>query len=362
LRPGKNMATKSTTALETPLRDQLDRLAAIEPSERLIISLYLDMRTDQNGQRPHLDTFLRNTLDEQGRSLTGHARADFQRAVERISQYVADQVPKSTKALAIFASTTGHLFEAIPLDVPIEPTSMHVDAVPHLYPLARVNDQYPRYAALLMDTNSADLYVFALGATKRRESVQSEKTRRTAMGGWSQARYQRRADNFHKQHVKEVVELLDKVVAEEHLNHIVVACDEVAKLILLEQLPKHLAEKVIDIVNVDVKSLAEHALLTETMAALRQADAKTDAEHVQRMLDAWHAGGLAVAGVEATTRALERRQVEELLIAAKPERVAGPVDELVATAQQNSARIRFIEDDNLLADVGGVGALLRFKI
>jgi peptide subunit release factor 1 (eRF1) len=37
-------------------------------------------------------------------------------------------------------------------------------------------------------------------------------------------------------------------------------------------------------------------------------------------------------------------------------------DELVAKAQQNSARIRFIEDEKLLADIGGVGALLRFKI
>src|SRR5258705_4000588 len=115
-----DMATKSTTALETPLRDQLDRLAAIEPSERLIISLYLDMRPDQNGQRPHVDTFLRNSFDDQARALTGHARADFERTAERMSQYIAGQVPKSAKGLAIFASTTGDLFEAIPLSVPIE--------------------------------------------------------------------------------------------------------------------------------------------------------------------------------------------------------------------------------------------------
>ena len=31
-------------------------------------------------------------------------------------------------------------------------------------------------------------------------------------------------------------------------------------------------------------------------------------------------------------------------------------------AQQSAARIRFIEDPELLAGVGGVGALLRFKI
>jgi peptide subunit release factor 1 (eRF1) len=356
------MATKSTTALETPLREQLDRLAAIEPSERSIISLYLDMRPDQNGQRTHVETFLRNSFGEQARSLPAEARAALERTADRISQYLAEQAPKSAKALAIFASTTGDLFEAIPFDVPIERPSVHVDAVPHLYPLAQVNDRYPRYAALLMNTNSADLYVFALGATQRRESVQSEKTRRTSMGGWSQARYQRRADNFHKQHVKEVVDRLDRVTSEEHLNHIVIACDDVAKPFLLAQLPKHLADKVIDMVNVDLKSLPEHEVLVETMEALRQADAQTDAEHVQRMLDAWHAGGLAVAGIEATVRALDMRQVEELLIAARPDRVDGSVDELVAKAQRNSARIRFIEDEHLLADVGGVGALLRFKI
>jgi len=356
------MATKSTTALETPLREQLDRLAAIEPSEREIISLYLDMRPDQNGQRSHVETFLRNSVDQQARSLGEHGREGLEKAAERISQYIAEQAPKTARGLAIFTSTTGDLFEAIPIDVPIEQPSMHVDAVPHLYPLARVNDQYPRYAALLVDTNSADLYVFALGSKRRRETVQNEKTRRTSMGGWSQARYQRRANNFHKQHMKEVVELLDKVVSEERLNHIVIACDEAAKPVLMAQLPKHLADKVIDIVNVDVKSVPEHELLTETMEALREADARTDAEQVQRMLDAWRAGGLATAGIEATQRALDMRQVEELVIAARPDRVAGPADELVAKAQQNSARIRFIEDDTLLADVGGVGALLRFKI
>ena len=37
-------------------------------------------------------------------------------------------------------------------------------------------------------------------------------------------------------------------------------------------------------------------------------------------------------------------------------------DELVTRAEQTSARIRFIENAELLADIGGVGALLRFWI
>jgi peptide subunit release factor 1 (eRF1) len=354
------MAEKSTTSLETPLRDQLDRLAALPQGS--FISLYLNLRPDHNGQRNHVQTFIKNSFDEQLRTLTGDTHVAFEKTLQRIREHLNSTDLTAARGLAVFASTTGDFFEATPLDVPIEHPSMHVGSVPHLYPLAQLNDQYPRYAALLADTNSADIYVFALGSRKRRESVTSDKTRRTQMGGWSQARYQRRADNMHKAHIKEVVELLDKVVTQEHLNHIVVACDEGARPYLMAQLPKHLADKVIDIVAVDVKSMEEHELLKETIDALRREDAKTDAEHVQRMLDAWRAGGLAVAGIEATIRALDMRQVEELIIAGRPDRVVGPTDELIAKAQQNSARIRFIEDDSLLGDVGGVGALLRFKI
>jgi peptide subunit release factor 1 (eRF1) len=36
--------------------------------------------------------------------------------------------------------------------------------------------------------------------------------------------------------------------------------------------------------------------------------------------------------------------------------------ELIKLAQQTSARVRFIEDASLLEEVGGVGALLRFRV
>lgn len=354
------MGTKGTTALETPLREQLDRLAAIEPGS--FISLYLDLRPDQNGQRAHVGVFLKSSFEQHKRSLRDDTRTAIEGVEERVRHYVDDELPKSAKGAAIFASTTSEMFEAIPLEVPLEQSAMHLDSMPHLYPLARINDQYPRYAALLVDTNKASLFVFALGAKRRQESVQNEKTRRSQMGGWSQARYQRRAENFHKQHIKEVVELLEKVVSQESLNHIVIACDEVAKPHVMAALPKHLVDKVIDVVNLDVKSTPEHELLKETMSVLRQADVQTDAEHVERMLGAWRAGGLGVAGAEATLRALDMQQVEELLIAARPDRVKGAADEFVAKAQRNSARIRFIENEDLLRDVGGVGALLRFRV
>jgi peptide subunit release factor 1 (eRF1) len=191
--------------------------------------------------------------------------------------------------------------------------------------------------------------------------------------------------------MKEVVDALDRVVRDENIGQVVVACDETARPLLLDQLPKHLHDKVADVIALDTNA-PDHQVLAATLETLQQKDTETDAEQVQAMLNAWRASGLAVAGPEATLTALSRGQVDELLIAADAQQLkptqtlpdgaspgaveidttaAGPdVDpnrvklagELVALAQQTSARIRFIEDPSLLGDVGGVGALLRFRI
>ena len=381
---------KTTTALETPLRDQLDRLAAFEPSDAPVLSLYLDMRPEGNG-RPNYDAFLRKTFAERSRVLKGAARQSFDADVKKIYANLAE-VPRSAQGLALFAcSAHDNFFESVPLDVPVEHHWLFIGSVPHLYPLMRLNDQFPRYAALLADTNAARLFVFGLGATEAETQVKNVKTRKGAVGGWSQARYQRHIENFHLQHMKEVVDVLDRVVREEALERIVIACDAIARPKLMEQLPKHLAEKVVDHVKLDIRTPGDD-VLEKTLEALRAKDAESDTEAVQRMLDAWNADGLAVAGPEETLQALQKGQVEELLITATPELLErartltsdvtpAPIDidtsapkididtdrhrladHFVVHAHMSAARIRFIEDAALLADVGGVGALLRFRI
>ena len=357
---------KTTTALATPLREQLDRLAAFEPVDAPVLSLYLDMGRDDHG-RPRFDTFLRKTWLERGKTLKGEARASFDRDTQRITTYLENEVPKSVNGLAVFAcSAADGFFEAVQLEAPLDQHWLFIGPAPHLYPLARLNDQYPRYAALLVDTNSARLFVFHLGRPHSEEQVTNVKTRWTSMGGSAQARYQRHIENFHLHHMKEVVDVLERTVRDEVITKIVVACDEVAKPLLMEQLPKHLAEKIVDVVKLNIHT-PEDRVLAETMEALRRHDAETDAAKVEEMLGAWRASGLAVAGAEDTLKALEMGQVEELLITSKDvqrmdDKAVTQANDLVTRAQQSAARIRFIEDPDLLAEVGGVGALLRFKI
>ncbi len=125
--------------------------------------------------------------------------------------------------------------------------------------------------------------------------VTGTKTRRSSMGGWSQARYQRRAENLHQQHIKEVVETLDGIVRRDNIQHIIVAGDDVVVSLLRDAMPKHLVERLVDVLKLD-RHAGEDAIVEATLEALRQKDAATDAERVREVVDAWHSGGLGVAG------------------------------------------------------------------
>ena len=370
----------------------MEILAALEPSPFPFISLYLSLAPNERGREDH-SQFVRKVFNERAKGFQEESpeRQSFDKDVERIGQYLESQVDKTWNGLAIFASSGAEFFDAIPLEAPLDHHELFIGSVPNLYPLAKVIDTFPRYAAVSLDTNKARIVVFSLAAQERDENIQNEKTRRSSKGGWSQARYQRRAENFHLLHIKEVVDTLDKIVRDENVNHIVVEAAEVALPIFKEQLPKHLAEKIVDTLTPQ-RDADDTNLLSRTLAALRVKDAETDAEKVEELMNAWQSGGLGVAGPEATLSALQLGQVDELIITASPE-VLKPVqklpddaapgdvqaetsaphgtaddkrlklaDELVTRANQTAARIRFIEDENLLAGIGGVGALLRFRI
>src|SRR5262249_47177656 len=121
-----------------------------------------------------------------------------------------------------------------------------------------------------------------------------------------------------------------------------------------------LSERIVDFVKLDVGA-PEHEVLAATIATMREKDAETDRERVAALFGDYRASGLACIGLEPTRRALERGQVDELLIAdgSVGERFT---EELVKQARQTAAKVRFIEDRALLDPVGGVGAFLRYVL
>jgi peptide chain release factor subunit 1 len=380
---------------------QFARLAAFEPSPYPVISLYLNTQPNQHG-RDNYQTFVRKEL--KARSQTYPARSPeremLERDMERIASYLENEVRPSANGVAIFACDAGELFEAVQLDAPVDDHWLYVGDQPHLYPLARLVSQYPRYAVVLADTNRTRILVIAQGGIARDQPVEGVKTRRTTQGGWSQARYQRHIENYHLHHIKDVIERLEKIVAAENIDRIIISGDPVVIPLVREQMPKPLAEKVLDEISLGADA-AQDEVVKATLETLKEADAKTDREKVDAAVGAYRAGGLGVVGPDRTLLAMTNGQVDELLIAAslasieglgkttaaqmavandsaiaepavEPSMAGEPsnadagtvrlADELVTKAQQTSARICFIEDTALLEPYGGVAATLRYRI
>lgn len=181
----------------------LDRLARFTAAPMPVVSLYLDLTADQHGRQTH-EAFLERAFAEPSSTYDDDStfRDALARDEDRIRTYLSTVELPGPAAVVIFSCNGGDdLFEAITLDTPLDGHLLYVDEVPHLFPLARAVEQYSTYAALVVDTNTARLFVCATGAVQHTETIQNEKTQRTAVGGWSQARYQRHVDELHVKHM-----------------------------------------------------------------------------------------------------------------------------------------------------------------
>jgi peptide subunit release factor 1 (eRF1) len=386
------------------LSEQLDRLARMEPVPYPVVSLYLNTQPNEQG-RDQFQSFVRQEFRSRSRTYAAGSpdRASLDADMERITTWLENEVQPSANGVAIFACSAADLFETVQLSAPVDQHWLYIGDAPHLYPLARLESQYPRYAAVVADTNTARIMVFAAGELVSQADVQGTKTRKSSQGGWSQARYQRHITNFHIQHAKEVVEALERVVQQEGITKIITAGDEVILPLLREQLPKHLAEKIVDHVSLDARAPV-HEVLTATVEAMTRLNERTDREKVDAAISGFRGGALGVIGPEETLRALMKGQVDELLLTANVGGLHGLIDspaarealavatandstflepavepvaageaaaadlgvvrladELVTRAKQTGARVTFIEDAALLHDHGGVAALLRFR-
>ncbi len=367
------------------------KLADFEPTCLPVLSVYLNTQSDKHGRTPDLQPYLDREFKSLGRTWPARTpeRESFDRDAERVRGFIAENMEISVNGLAIFACSGKEFFETIQLAAHVREHRIYVYSQPHLYQLALIDDENPRYAAVFTDANRARIFVFGLGRKLDDDQVKNKTMHRVKVGGWSQARYQRRVENAQAQHAKEVAEHLVEIVREDRISQIVIAGDSETVPVLMEHLPQEVRRMVIEGPKI-ANHASEQEIFSATVDTIKEESAKTEAEKVVRLLEAYRARGLAVVGPEATLEALTNGQVDELLLSKLLERTneqpvmieavvapeipdasggtesdqpreASLPDLLVTKATQTGAAITFIEDSTLLESIGGVAAILRWR-
>lgn len=368
----------------------LDKVLNFEPNDDRIISIYLNTEPNENGQKV-FDVFLRKQIAEHGAVIPEDTpeRQAYDAAVEKINSFV-EKIDNSTRGVALFVTAgSDELFQGFEFAVPFQENLFEISSRPHVYPIVRLVEQNPPFVAVAADTNKAYIYVFKRGHTLDVQAISNPTLSRTEAGGWSQMRYQRRIDGFHQAHAKEVIGEVEKLVRDEGIDQVVLCGDESVIIPMLKQeLSKELTEKVRAVITHNVDT-PENELLEAASTALREADTELDKEKITALMEQNYDRGRGVTGVETTLTALLNGQVQELYVSADtqsihysrndvrqvlidyqpgedtelpdPREHSLVIDELLRRAAMSADSIRFIEDTDLLATVGGIGALLRYQ-
>jgi hypothetical protein len=331
------------TPLATDLNATLARLAALPPStEAPYLTVSLDWRPEGSApgrfeapepkrserrapgeedgapRRPAWQE-LRRDLDETVNSYgpRGAAFESLTTDMERLTTYLNEELDPVATGVVVIACHHQGVFEPVPLDVPVD-SGFTVGPIPMLRQLARAADDYPPYAILAADQRDAFLWLME-GQTWDR-GIQLEATgypRKQQQGGWSQQRYQNRADErveaFARTIAEETRRAFEAVNAPVPYDYLIISANEQMFTLLTSELHETIKELVLGQITLPID-----ANITEVTAAaqplVEEAERKREMEAVQAVRDGVGAGGKGVAGAVDTITALETGQVMTLVM------------------------------------------------
>lgn len=349
--------------------DILQRLAALAPAEDvLVLSIYLDMRPQESGERPGQRaslTQLKDRLREIEKTLgpRGAAFDSYHADVAQIEAYLEEEIAPETAGVAIFACSGQDLFEIIEAGVPFE-TRVSAGPQPDLFQLAQLLDDQESAVVALVDTSTLRLFVTRYGHLDEVEGTNDPNTkmyRKRSMGGWKQMHYQRNIDNNRADFARQAAADIEKLVNEVEAAQLVIAGDEVAIPFLKDALSTDMQALLHDdIVRMHIRTPRDD-VQSEIAPLLTQLETADDHAVTDRLIEAVRADGLGVVGLKQTRRALEYGQADVLFLAPETAVELEDRNELIRMATQTSADIEIVEDHAEFMELGGVGALLRYR-
>jgi len=270
------------------------------------------------------------------------------------------------------------------------PSFVAVDTSPQTAMLARVLDEYPRMAVVLLNGGDGRIYVGEQRTDEPRARVDTELPSRHDQGGWSQARFQRHVEEHHLRHLKEVAERLEELYYAQPFSRLVLVGVDEAVDDFKGYLSAPVALRLAGSFSVDFKTQNDNAILERAGSLVQDEERSAEMALVQQIGDQAAAGGQGVLGVADTLRALVEQKVQILAVAegleqggsacancgylaaqelkscpvcgGAPDRVPDVIDHAVERALAEGADVNTVFEDareELMAK-GGIGALLRY--
>ncbi len=369
--------------------NDLKALASLEGNDNYCVSMYLNVDPLHN-QRGDFLVHFKNMMKETSESLDKAVYKRVKADLDKIDAYVFANKRLFKKGLSIISSSESGLWREFNLSVPVM-NDLRVEKAPFIRPLLDILDRHERYAVLLVDKESARIFVVHLGEIVEYGEVHTpDIPGKHKKGGWfalSQNNFERHTDVHVGLHLKEVTERLAEFMSGEAIGRVIIGGSDEAFSMVKGILNKGILEKVIGTVKVEMFAKNDDVIKKVEPVVAAYEKEKNNAM-VKDLVAKAMKNERAVLGLDNVLHVLQEQRVMRLVYS-RQYRASGfscpscnalatqpadacpyckgpltPVDTIVDLAGQKAiqqgAPIDVIDANKELEDAGGIGAFLRF--
>ena len=363
----------------------LRALSEIYDEKDVYLSVY--MKSSSAAELDASRSFISSRFKAMDKSLPADdLRQPFRSTMSLVEEAVASMPRKGERSRVIFACGPLSFLHVYRLGLEVEPLVV-LDTSPFLLPLARLRDDYEDYGLLLLDSQEARLFTIRSRLLEEKSQSSIDLMNKHKKGGWSQMRYSRLRKGAIKSFLAEVVEDLARLEGLENMRGLVIAGPGEAKIELMEMLSPQIKERVMGLLDVSMGVTPADLVEMGDRLALDK-ERSLSQERAAELKSAVLKGHLYASGADKVRDALQQGRVKSLLLldgftipgwicescqhfqeGSQPEscpRCNGRtsrvniLEELYELAQRTGAEVEFVEEDEFLRSLGGVGAILRY--
>jgi hypothetical protein len=307
------METSGTTPPGALTPDQLAGLARIARSDGPFASVFLGVAPDAVDAAQRLDVRWRNARKEL--EAAGAPAA----VIDAVGEAVGGD-HRGGATLAILADESGRRLVSELPDPPRRDVVVW-DELPRLGPLVEWRQNRLPHVVVLTDRTGADVFAVVGETEAAHEDVvgDSAPIERNAPGGWSQKRYQQRAETSWGENAGDVARVVEELCDRIDAKLVVVAGDVRAVELLRKALPARVDEKAQVIDGSRHPDGSEDAIAAETVRCVATVVAGETATLLAKFREEMGQRDRAATGPGPVLEALAKGQVEVLLVHDDPD-------------------------------------------
>jgi peptide subunit release factor 1 (eRF1) len=241
------------------------------------------------------------------------ARDSVEEDLKRIREYLESELDMSASGAIIVANQGAGVFQTVSLALPVA-TSLTAGPTPDMRSLVQVAEDNEPYAVLVTEQQTSTLTFFVQNLAIEELEVQAtDYPRKQKQGGWSQRRFQARADERVEATAREIAEQTRRALKEAGVDKLVVAGAEVMTSALDAAWHDEVRAMILDTIRVAPDAtLHEIAAQAHPIVTAREREYELDA--VEQAESAIGMQELGRSGAEAVAVVLARGQVDTLVM------------------------------------------------